>query len=734
MSHKTPFGRRENWEHSGVNAWDGKRKEVIGAHQINTDSVWVGGLDDAVHKSALMEFFEYECGSVLNVDMKASGSGFHFAFVQFAQAEAVSKALALNGANFDGRKIKVSLSRRQRHQGDDDESDLTVWVGGVGPELEEHDIREYFSQWGDVINCNLKHQPDKSHNIAFVTFATQEAYKAALSVEDSRFGNSVLLVKPRKSKQPREQQKYHSQPPEQDYYSHQDVTDTVWVGCLDHEITIEDLKDFFEDHVGTVVESQIVKQPDDRFNFGFVTFEDAATAQRSLNLQDPVLGQYTLKILPSKSKHRQMKAAMDAQEETNQVFVGELDTSLPLDDIKEHFYLSCGPISEIQDFHNERGRYAFITFETIEDARKAFALSGSVLGDRAIVVNKKFRKERPEREQWERTEPRARDEPREAPPADSKSVFVGNIDPSLPSEDVRALFELHCGPMDFTDLLNERGRYGFATFRTVEAACKAFALTGTVLGDHALVVKKKYAESFAGRRHPKANIPCTTPVLWVGGLGPEWEADDVLAFFREHGYATTTAELHRRKDGFRYAFVYFADTETAQSACALNTTIWRERKLYIRPRRDLEESGQAMEDCTVVIGGISAGIAEPDIVALFQAEVGNVTSVEMHDDSCLVQFEDPMSAQAAFLFQGHELNGCVLDIRRQILDDRKFAKGQHTKDPPCNTVWAGNLDDTLGPDEIHNFFQERCGAVRWACPCAPMPLCPFCLVAICRCA
>ena len=54
------------------------------------------------------------------------------------------------------------------------------------------------------------------------------AYKVALSVEDSRFGNSVLLVKPRKSKQPREHQKYHSQPPEQDYYSHQEVTDTVW--------------------------------------------------------------------------------------------------------------------------------------------------------------------------------------------------------------------------------------------------------------------------------------------------------------------------------------------------------------------------------------------------------------------------------------------------------------------------------------------------------------------------
>ena len=604
------------------------------AHPI----VWVGGIGPELKEQDVSDFFEVQCGAVAHVHlMQQPHENHQIAFVTFVAEEGRDAALALHAPSLGGSTLVVKASGTSREKREPvirekresagrwwgrpadawqpappKQDHPIVWVGGIGPAVKEPELSGFFASCcGAVAHVHLMQQPHENHQIAFVTFASEAGRDAALALHEPALGGRTLVIKASgTSREKRAAQPAQAVPEEA-------MSETVWVGGVEPGLCAQDVEAFFETHVGRVVAVQVVEQPHDRSNFAFVTFEDVATAQQSVRLEEPVLGGTRLKVLPSNSKQR--RGAGDAPVgDGTQVFVGDVDPALPRAEVAAHFEQRCGPVEDFQDRTNDRGRYALVAFRTADAARAALGLSGTVLGDRAISVRRRDRRENPrDGQDWDNA------------PA-TTVVLVGDLDPAVPAEEVRAYFEQHCGAVvDLNDLENDWGRYALVTFETAEAARWALDLSGSVLGGRAIRVKPRRDRGGAGRWPP-------------------------------------------------------------------------------RPRREADPphppGGLAVE-----VGGLTDDVAEPDIVGLFQAEVGNVVAVEMHPGHCRVEFADPVAAQAATLLRGHRLKGAILEVRAP--DGGPRARDARATEP-CATVWVGNFDGHTAEEALRALFAERCGAVR----------------------
>jgi RNA recognition motif-containing protein len=49
-------------------------------------------------------------------------------------------------------------------------------------------LEEYFGQYGPIVDCVIMHDPEtkRSRGFGFVSFATDEAYRAALKLKDGQ--------------------------------------------------------------------------------------------------------------------------------------------------------------------------------------------------------------------------------------------------------------------------------------------------------------------------------------------------------------------------------------------------------------------------------------------------------------------------------------------------------------------------------------------------------------------
>ena len=72
-----------------------------------------------------------------------------------------------------------------------------IFVGGIGYEVTDEDLKTHFGQFGEVANAQVKfdRQTGRSRGFAFVEFTTGEACKTALaSREQTIKGKQVILA------------------------------------------------------------------------------------------------------------------------------------------------------------------------------------------------------------------------------------------------------------------------------------------------------------------------------------------------------------------------------------------------------------------------------------------------------------------------------------------------------------------------------------------------------------
>ncbi|KAG8388395.1 hypothetical protein BUALT_Bualt02G0121400 [Buddleja alternifolia] len=120
--------------------------------------------------------------SVIMMD-KITGRPRGFGFITFADAEVADKVLEEDHV-IDGRAVEVkrTVPREDMHVRGVSKT-KKIFVGGIPVSLNEDDLREYFSSFGNIVEHQIMmdHTTGRSRGFGFVTFENEDAVERILS-------------------------------------------------------------------------------------------------------------------------------------------------------------------------------------------------------------------------------------------------------------------------------------------------------------------------------------------------------------------------------------------------------------------------------------------------------------------------------------------------------------------------------------------------------------------------
>lgn len=133
------------------------------------------------------------------------------------------------------------------------DDDRKLFVGGLSWETSDKELKEHFSQYGDIESINVKTDPNtgRSRGFAFIVYKSADSIDKVVSAGDHVINNKK--VDPKKAKA-----RYGK----------------IFVGGLTSEISDEEIKTFFG-QFGNIVEVEMPfdKQKNQRKGFCFITFD-----------------------------------------------------------------------------------------------------------------------------------------------------------------------------------------------------------------------------------------------------------------------------------------------------------------------------------------------------------------------------------------------------------------------------------------------------------------------------
>lgn len=140
-----------------------------------------------------------------------------------------------------------------------------IFIGGLTPHTDEPMLRDYYSQWGEIVDAvvmkdNLSR---RSRGFGFVTYREPEMVDVAQANRPHEIDGKIVEAK---RAMPREV----SHLPE----SHMTVK-KLFVSALKKDVRAENLREYFS-KFGNVIDAEVVMSKDtgDSRGFGFVTFDD----------------------------------------------------------------------------------------------------------------------------------------------------------------------------------------------------------------------------------------------------------------------------------------------------------------------------------------------------------------------------------------------------------------------------------------------------------------------------
>lgn len=144
------------------------------------------------------------------------------------------------------------------------DQDKKLFIGGLSPKTDENSLKNYYGQWGEIIDVVVMKDPrsQKSRGFGFVTYKDSSSVDAAQNNRPHTVDGKEVDTKramPREETSP----EVHA------------AVKKIFVGALKKDVTNEDLSDYFS-QFGTVTDAQIViaKDTNTSRGFAFVTFDD----------------------------------------------------------------------------------------------------------------------------------------------------------------------------------------------------------------------------------------------------------------------------------------------------------------------------------------------------------------------------------------------------------------------------------------------------------------------------
>ncbi|XP_058790934.1 uncharacterized protein LOC131664084 [Phymastichus coffea] len=181
-------------------------------------------------------------------------------FEQNGEAENGDQENAGAGGGDATENGQESQEDRSAKELQDTLNDRKLFVGGLSWETTEKELRNHFSQFGDIESINVKTDPftGRSRGFAFIVFSKVESLDKAMAHGDHIINNKK--VDPKKAKAKARHGK-------------------IFVGGLSTELSDDDIKNFFI-QFGTIIDVEMPfdKTKNQRKGFCFITFESEQVA------------------------------------------------------------------------------------------------------------------------------------------------------------------------------------------------------------------------------------------------------------------------------------------------------------------------------------------------------------------------------------------------------------------------------------------------------------------------
>jgi len=168
-------------------------------------TVFVGGLAPTFDLEAFKNLFS-KSGEIVDVSVPMSESRKGraavprgFAFVTFASSKSAKRALQNAHSKFEGRTLKVTLSKTQGATTESvredkkiaaREKDYTVFVTNLPHKATEVEVKAHFRECGNIAGCRIL--IDKG--LAFIRFKREEGFKKGLELNQQEFQGRAINV------------------------------------------------------------------------------------------------------------------------------------------------------------------------------------------------------------------------------------------------------------------------------------------------------------------------------------------------------------------------------------------------------------------------------------------------------------------------------------------------------------------------------------------------------------
>jgi len=180
-----------------------------------SNEIFVGGLSFEVDEAGVRELFT-ECGEITSIRMPVfedSGRFRGMAFIQFSEADAVEKAIALDGMSHLNRYLKISVSngkpqgsaKKSFGLSEKPEGCLQCFLGNLSFTATDEDLYAAFGACGNVVSARVITDPEtgESRGFGYVEFDSTEATDEAVKLTDTLIAGRAVRVDFAKAREPK---------------------------------------------------------------------------------------------------------------------------------------------------------------------------------------------------------------------------------------------------------------------------------------------------------------------------------------------------------------------------------------------------------------------------------------------------------------------------------------------------------------------------------------------------
>ncbi|XP_001600539.1 RNA-binding protein squid isoform X3 [Nasonia vitripennis] len=188
-------GEAENGGGGGDATENGQESQEDRSAQGNQDSLndrklFVGGLSWETTDKELRDHFS-TFGDIESINVKTdptTGRSRGFAFIVFAKAESLDKAMAHGDHIINNKKVDPKKAKARHGK---------IFVGGLSTELSDDDIKTFFSQFGTIVDVEMPFDKTKNQRkgFCFITFESEQVANELLKTSKQTISGKEVEVK-----------------------------------------------------------------------------------------------------------------------------------------------------------------------------------------------------------------------------------------------------------------------------------------------------------------------------------------------------------------------------------------------------------------------------------------------------------------------------------------------------------------------------------------------------------